>query len=217
MEGEKKGNTAMLTVIAIATLLVAVVGATFAYFSASTTNNASVTVQAETKAADTFEATGGANISLDVTAASMQKAAGKNDYTVIAATDSDNSMTVSLKAGSGQATCTYDVVYTPTTAYTTTANATAESLREFDISGVSSHNAAANNFSNVDAAGSAAVTLKTGATITDSGASDTTATVDTWTFTANYYNLAVDQSLAAGKTFGGTITVTNVSCSNANN
>ena len=36
MEGEgKKNNTAMLTVIAIATLLVAVVGATFAYFSAS--------------------------------------------------------------------------------------------------------------------------------------------------------------------------------------
>ena len=125
-------------------------------------------------------------------------------------------MTVSLKAGSGQATCTYDVVYTPTTAYTTTANAAAESLREFDISGVSSHNAAANNFSNVDAAGSAAVTLKTGATITDAG-TDTTATVDTWTFTANYYNLAVDQSAAAGTTFGGTITVDHVSCTNANN
>ena len=46
MEGERKSNTAMLTVIAIATLLVAIVGATFAYFSASTTNTADVTVTA---------------------------------------------------------------------------------------------------------------------------------------------------------------------------
>ena len=41
----EKRNTVLLTVIAIATLLVAVVGATFAYFSADISgNNGSVTV-----------------------------------------------------------------------------------------------------------------------------------------------------------------------------
>ncbi len=38
-ENQKKGNTVLLTVIAIATLLVAVVGATFAYFTATVTGN----------------------------------------------------------------------------------------------------------------------------------------------------------------------------------
>ena len=40
MSDNKKGNTVLLTVIAIATLLVAIVGATFAYFTASVTGNA---------------------------------------------------------------------------------------------------------------------------------------------------------------------------------
>ena len=40
---ENKKNTILLTVIAVATLLVAVVGATFAYFSARTTNKTDVT------------------------------------------------------------------------------------------------------------------------------------------------------------------------------
>ena len=40
---EEKKNTMLLTVIAVATLLVAVVGATFAYFSLSVTNNSSAT------------------------------------------------------------------------------------------------------------------------------------------------------------------------------
>ena len=38
-DNSKKGNTILLTVIAIATLLVAIVGATFAYFTASVQGN----------------------------------------------------------------------------------------------------------------------------------------------------------------------------------
>ncbi len=38
-DNQKKGNTVLLTVIAVATLLVAVVGATFAYFTASVQGN----------------------------------------------------------------------------------------------------------------------------------------------------------------------------------
>ena len=46
---EGKNNTVLLTVIGIATLLVAVVGATFAYFSAQlsgTENQSTMTIQA---------------------------------------------------------------------------------------------------------------------------------------------------------------------------
>lgn len=46
MDAEKRGNgnTVLLTVIGVATLLVALVGATFAYFSATITNNAKESV-----------------------------------------------------------------------------------------------------------------------------------------------------------------------------
>ena len=216
---EEKGrnSTAMLTVIAIATLLVAVVGATFAYFSTTTTNTGNVTVQAETKAADVFSATGTATVSLTVTAAQMQQTAGKDDHTVIAnSSDANGNLTVSLKAGSGSATCTYDVIYTPTAAFTTSAEVTAKEAltnkKEFVIFGNSSIND--NDFSDIDVAGNSAVTLKTGASITDSGA-DTTATEETWLFTAKFYNLGTNQSDNADKNFGGNITIANVSCTNS--
>lgn len=42
---DNKQNTALLTVIAVATLLVAVVGATFAYFTAANANNSTSTIE----------------------------------------------------------------------------------------------------------------------------------------------------------------------------
>ena len=124
MQEEKgRNNTAMLTVIAIATLLVAVVGATFAYFSTAQSNDANVTVQAETKAADTFTATGSPAVSLEVTAAQMQQTAGNDDHSVVAnSAEANGNVTVSLTAGSGTATCTYDLIYTPTSAFTTSTS-----------------------------------------------------------------------------------------------
>lgn len=209
MEGERKNNTALLTVIAIATLLVAVVGATFAYFSASETNTADVTVTAETKAADTFNASSTGSIDLEVLASAMQEANGKNDYTVVAATDTAT-VTVVLTAGSGTATCTYDLVYTPSTADGKIVyNATQNDYNEFAISGDSSINT--NDFTDVNITGSSAITLKN-ATIT---ATSGTPVTESWTLTGNYYNLAVDQSDAAGHTYGGNITVENVSCTNS--
>lgn len=214
MEGERKNNTALLTVIAIATLLVAVVGATFAYFSASTDNDANVNVTATTAAADAFTATSSDDITLNVTADNMQQADGKNDYTVVA-DDDTATVTVTLTAGSGNATCTYDLVYTPSSESPKEIyNATQNTYNEFVIAGTST--LTGNSFTDVNITGSSAITLKTGATITDSGA-DSTATTETWTLTGKYYNLAVDQSDAAGHTYGGNITVENVSCTNSNN
>ncbi len=54
---EGKNNTVLLTVIGIATLLVAVVGATFAYFSAQlsgTENQSTMTIQASNGGSSTL-------------------------------------------------------------------------------------------------------------------------------------------------------------------
>ena len=48
MENKGNGNTVLLTVVGIATLLVALVGATFAYFSATVSNNAAQSVSVQT-------------------------------------------------------------------------------------------------------------------------------------------------------------------------
>ena len=225
MEEKGKNNTALLTVIAIATLLVAVVGATFAYFSTGISNdNQKVTVTATATAADTFVVNGSATISLDVTADNMQKEAGSDTYTVTGDTGT-GSLTVTLTAGSANARCTYDLAYIPTNAYTNTQS----SLVEFGIIGSSS--IAGNSFGNttpktpVNAGGAGTtltdgtgtvtgILLKSGASITNS-ASAAAPTVETWTFTGDYYNLAtIDQAAAVGRSFGGEIKVINVSCEN---
>ena len=55
----ERKNTILLTVIAVATLLVAVVGATFAFFAVQADSNAKVEIETTTaKAADSFVATG---------------------------------------------------------------------------------------------------------------------------------------------------------------
>lgn len=230
MQEEKgRNNTAMLTVIAIATLLVAVVGATFAYFSTTETNNTDVQVTATTKGADTFSASTSGSIELNVTAATMQEEAGSNTYQAYGARDTDSTLTVSLTANSGTATCQYDVVYIPTTAYT----AVQSELVEFGISGVAKINnvETANSFTNVSAAGSGqtltgtsnpvltGIYLKQNASISDSaeGSGTQNATVESWTFEGDYYNLeTVDQSAKAGTSFGGDIKVVNVRCTNSN-
>ena len=62
---ENRKNTILLTVIAVATLLVAVVGATFAYFTAQggTTGQTDVKVVTETTASSTFNVQGALSLS----------------------------------------------------------------------------------------------------------------------------------------------------------
>ena len=75
-----KKNTLMLTVIAVATLLVAVVGATFAYFTATENATGSTTVTTKTEKVGSVAVNNPTNaMYLDLTAAQMtQEAAGEN-------------------------------------------------------------------------------------------------------------------------------------------
>ena len=73
-----KKNTMLLTVIAVATLLVAVVGATFAFFAiqATSESNAKATITGSTENANvgSVALTGNTTLKLNLTAENMSKA-----------------------------------------------------------------------------------------------------------------------------------------------
>ena len=81
-----KKNTMLLTVIAVATLLVAVVGATFAYFSVSNSTVTGTTVDATVSQVGTVTLSGGADLDLTVTAADMAQSAAPATYSLGSAT-----------------------------------------------------------------------------------------------------------------------------------
>jgi len=77
-----KKNTMLLTVIAVATLLVAVVGATFAYFSVTNSTVGGTTVDAAVEQVGTVTLSGGADLDLTVTAAQMAQSAAPATYSL---------------------------------------------------------------------------------------------------------------------------------------
>ena len=209
----EKKNTILLTVIAVATLLVAVVGASFAFFAVQETNNANVDITTTTaKANDVFSATGSGALSLAVTNDVMQKAAtlgesGQPENNLVAVSAEDNNMKVSLTAGSGKASCSYKITYTNTGAeYKMTADAA--NGKEYTIAGTDGTQTIAET--NMDK-----VTSFGPFTIEDTYEEASAATVQTWTFTAKFYNLAANQNDHLNKTYSGTFKVTDVVCTNA--
>ncbi len=86
----EKKNTMLLTVIAVATLLVAVVGATFAYFSL-TVDNQSTATEATVKIASAATATlSGENQKLHLAVSAVDMSADKQDTTYYAIAESDD-------------------------------------------------------------------------------------------------------------------------------
>lgn len=69
-----KKNTMLLTVIAVATLLVAVVGATFAYFSITSDTSRDTSANVEVASAGTITITSGDGLKLGLSALEMDKA-----------------------------------------------------------------------------------------------------------------------------------------------
>lgn len=212
---ESKKNTVLLTVIAVATLLVAVIGATFAYFTASggTGTTASVTVSTGTAGSSTFSTFTNINIYADATTF----ASGAGD-----------------KSGSSTGTVSW-------TAPGATANSTpAEAERTFCYT--ASLNITSNTFvksaANTTSAAELTFTAKKGSTVLINEMDITTtktavnipttaggttykhsltanagATVsDSWTLTVTLKNLNVNQNDNAGKSFSGQIKFDKTSC-----
>lgn len=110
-----KKNTILLTVIAIATLLVAVVGATFAYFA--TTQNVNANIPANVTTAGTaasFTSQSNGDITITVDANEMQQAQGDDNNVITGLRDDDAYLEVQLGAAQDgkSSVCTYDIIFT---------------------------------------------------------------------------------------------------------
>ena len=117
----EKKNTMLLTVIAVATLLVAVVGATFAYFSLSASGNSSTEATISTPKVGTALITTKAKaLQLSLTAQDMDKTnKGKTYYASVDGEEKDNSdaipiaqVALSNAQDSAKYTCTTKVTVT---------------------------------------------------------------------------------------------------------
>lgn len=126
MNETKKGNTVLLTVIAVATLLVAVVGATFAYFTASVTGNENASsVVVKTAQIGTITYTNGNEVKLD----NAYPGATSETKTFTVAADASATANVNYSLNWTNVTNQFvnkeDLVYTLTGTNSDTANTTA--------------------------------------------------------------------------------------------
>ena len=218
---ENKKNTILLTVIAVATLLVAVVGATFAYFTASgaqgTTGN--VTVSTGTAASSEFGVIKALNLYADATTFAQ----GGKDVT------GETTGTVKWTAPGATQEHTPDEAersFCYTAALNITANtftvsaANTEKLNELEFTAKKGSTVLLDKVSLVDLdtkvgkTGSINIPTTAGGSeythklIADAGASLT----DEWTITVTLKNLDMNQNENTGKQLTGQIAFTKVSC-----
>ncbi|MBE6156486.1 MAG: hypothetical protein E7161_01950 [Firmicutes bacterium] len=121
-----KKNTMLLTVIAVATLLVAVVGATFAYFTASNNASGTTVIETTTEAVGSITLTGGKEMHLTLLENDMTQATAGESGKVFWATagddnfvaDRENVAVSTLKITGGESTTNYSCSYTLTVAKT---------------------------------------------------------------------------------------------------
>ena len=218
---ENKKNTILLTVIAVATLLVAVVGATFAYFTASgaqrTTGN--VTVSTGTAASSEFGVIKALNLYADATTFAQ----GGDDVT--------GETTGSVKwtapgATQGHTPDEAERSFCYTAALNITANtftvsaANTEKLNELEFTAKKGSTVLLDKVSLVDLdtkvgkTGSINIPTTAGGSeythklIADAGASLT----DNWTITVTLKNLDMNQNENTGKQLTGQIAFTKVNC-----
>lgn len=234
----QKKSSIVITVIAIAALLVAVAGATYAYFASSvyTTNNVPVNVKTST-GTGTFTATSTGDIHFNITSAQMLQSAANNDTPITVASGDVDTATVkaNLVAPSGETvTCTYSVVWewaAGTNTYagygTSGANLTNQTYVKTRASGtaIAGNELTLALYDGTTTSGSVlfaetnmdfALTTLAGKTVkvlkSDTITATGTSVVKNYTAKIRFYNRAADQSIQEGKTFAGNIRIINVVC-----
>ena len=218
---ENKKNTILLTVIAVATLLVAVVGATFAYFSASggTGTTGNVTVSTGTAASSEFGTMNAINLYADASTF----AEGGKDVT------GSSTGTVKWTAPGAAGTATpslADRTFCYTAALEITANtfvksaANATNVNELEFTAVKGTETIIDKQSLVTLTTGKAVTgtiniptTKGGTDMKHTLVADAGASVsDSWTITVTLKNQAFNQNDNAGKQFTGVIKFNKTTC-----
>ena len=218
---ENKKNTILLTVIAVATLLVAVVGATFAYFTASgaqgTTGN--VTVSTGTAASSEFGVIKALNLYADAStfAQGGKDVTGETTGTVKWTAPGATSTTTPSEAD--RSFC-YTAALNITTNTFTVSVANTEKLNELEFTAKKGDVVLLDKVSLVDmdtkAGKTGSINIPTTADgseythklVADAGASLT----DNWTITVTLKNLDMNQNENTGKQLTGQIAFTKVKC-----
>ena len=203
---ERKRNTMYITIIAVIVLLVAVIGATFAYFQAQIGAGATANVTVTTQTTDSlaFNAT---SITVGpVTQANFGSGSGNKSQ-------SGNASVVLTSSNTASSTYCYTAGLTVTSNnFVYTVN---NSTPELTVSATKNSTAVLTNYD---------ITTKTSGTVsfptalngsttkhTITAASGST-TTDTWVITVTFINLNSDQQGNTGKTFTGNVVFTKVAC-----
>lgn len=212
---ENKKNTILLTVIAVATLLVAVVGATFAYFTAQggSASQADVVVQtgkAGSSSLGTFKAI---NIYADAT----NFAQGKDDQTGTSTGTVEWTAPTNVKGGE-VAEADRTMCYTATLEITnntfvkSAANTT--DAAELEFTAVKGSTTIIDKMDITTTKTNVQIPTTVGGTdYTHKLVADAGATVsDSWTLTVTLKNLGVDQNDNTGKNFAGAVKFDKTNC-----
>ena len=208
-----KKNTMLLTVIAVATLLVAVVGATFAYFTVSAdSTTATTSVVTKVEAVGTVAVADGSDLKLDITAAQMSetlKGAATYYATASGTPVASEPAATTVATFTAAAIADEDVTYSCTFNYKVTSDATEKQAAVLNATGASSYKLSTNGTFTLSEdeytlAGNS--TTGTGTlTITDGG----TATIGAVAFLKNTND---PQNDLAGATITTTFEVTGFAC-----
>ena len=218
---ENKKNTILLTVIAVATLLVAVVGATFAYFTAQggTGTSANVTVTTGTAASSDFGTFGAINIYADASTFAKGKPDATGTTTGTVSWTAPGATTTTTPSEADRSFC-YTASLNITANTFTVSAANTENLNELEFTAKKGDTVLLDKVSLVD------FDTKTGKTgtiqipttvngseythklVADAGASVT----DNWTITVTLKNLAMNQNENTGKQLTGQIAFTKTNC-----
>ncbi len=218
---ENKKNTILLTVIAVATLLVAVVGATFAYFTAQggTGTSANVTVTTGTAASSEFGTFGAINIYADATTFAKGKPDATGTTTGTVSWTAPGATTTTTPSEADRSFCyTADLIINTNT-FTKSAANTANA-KELYFTAVKGSTTLIEEQSLVTLPAGTAVTgtiniptTKDGEVLKHKLIAEAGKTVsDSWTITVTLKNLDIDQNENTGKQLAGTIQFTKVAC-----
>lgn len=219
---DNKKNTILLTVIAVATLLVAVVGATFAYFTAQGAQGttANVTVSTGTAASSEFGTIDPLNIYADATTFAEGAGDVTDDTTGKVKWTAPGAVTGQEAPSEADRSFCYTASLNITANTFTVSAANTEKLNELEFTAKKGETVLLDKISLVDfdtkVGKTGTIKIPTTANgseythklVADAGASVT----DNWTITVTLKNLAMNQNENTGKQLTGQIAFTKTNC-----
>lgn len=204
----EKRNTLLLTVIAIATLLVAVVGATFAYFATSNTTTSNTSVTATLAENDAAFTSSGTALAVNVPTNNMIQGLGSAAGTL--AGEDSGTITATLKGpGTGSVTCHYDIVVAEKAGEDPAYVLTTGVDKEFTLTASKHAGSTATQADLSETQISSLGTIVSRETITAANGAEVN---QVWDLTAKFYNSDKDQSAHAGNTYVYYVSIANVEC-----